>query len=117
MGDDAREMMRLLIVAAAVVSVTYAVTTCSNKPADAAAIAVRQEFCPPSAPFFGSWVALRRSSLHVSAPPMARQSLVSVWPTWVSAPRHGDEIYHPDYHGWCARHLRAHCRCAPRLRN
>merc|ERR1712216_557351 len=53
MGDDAREMMRLLIVAAAVVSVTYAVTTCSNKPADAAAIAVRQEFCPPSAPFFG----------------------------------------------------------------
>merc|ERR1712205_118527 len=53
MGDDAREMMRLLIVAAAVVSVTYAVTTCSNKPAEAAAIAVRQEFCPPSAPFFG----------------------------------------------------------------
>merc|ERR1719199_1757452 len=46
-------MMRLLIVAAAVVSVTYAVTTCSNKPAEAAAIAVRQEFCPPSAPFFG----------------------------------------------------------------
>merc|ERR1719201_1012550 len=45
--------MRLLIVAAAVVSVTYAVTTCSNKPAEAAAIAVRQEFCPPSAPFFG----------------------------------------------------------------
>merc|ERR1712192_35872 len=53
MGDDAREMMRLLIVAAAVVSVTYGVTTCSNKPAEAAAIAVRQEFCPPSAPFFG----------------------------------------------------------------
>merc|ERR1712094_7348 len=115
--DDAREMMRLLIVAAAVVSVTYAVTTCSNKPAEAAAIAVRQEFCPPS-PF------LRVHGLRCGARLcMSRRRLWhgKVWcrcgQHGCSAPRHGDEIYHPDYHGWCARHLRAHCRCAPRLRN
>merc|ERR1711904_59750 len=51
MGDDAK-MLRILIVVAAVVSVVYAAVTCGSA-SQAAVIAVRQEFCPPSAPFFG----------------------------------------------------------------
>merc|ERR1711988_1033680 len=30
-----------------------------------------------------------------------------------SPPRCCDEVDHPDHYGWCARHLRADCRCAP----
>merc|ERR1712227_131551 len=51
MGDDAK-MLRILIVVAAVVSVAYAAVTCGSA-SQAAVVAIRQEFCPPSAPFFG----------------------------------------------------------------
>merc|ERR1711985_196057 len=51
MGDDAK-MLRILIVVAAVVSVAYAAVTCGSA-SQAAVVAIRQEFFPPSAPFFG----------------------------------------------------------------
>merc|ERR1712227_121118 len=51
MGDDAK-MLRILIVVAAVVSVAYAAVTCGSA-SQAAVVAIRQEFCPPSASFFG----------------------------------------------------------------
>merc|ERR1719271_1673961 len=41
------------IAAIATVAVVSAAQQCSTAPGDAAAIAVRQEHCPPSAPFFG----------------------------------------------------------------
>merc|ERR1711977_38112 len=52
MGDHIMAI-RTLAVGACILAVVYAAGTCSTKPAEAAAIAARQEFCPPSAPFFG----------------------------------------------------------------
>merc|ERR1719178_236861 len=45
-------MKTLLVLAAVVVAFVYA-AECSTKAADIPSIAVRQEMCPPSAPFFG----------------------------------------------------------------
>merc|ERR1711959_278859 len=45
------KMIRTLVVGAAILAVVYA-GTCSTKTADIPSIAVRQEMCPASAPFF-----------------------------------------------------------------
>merc|ERR1719486_914150 len=46
-------MMKTLLVAAVVVAAVYAATDCSTVSGDIPKIAIRQEMCPPSAPFFG----------------------------------------------------------------
>merc|ERR1712178_272766 len=43
----------LLALAGAATAVYAAGVTCSTTPGDIPAIAIRQEMCPPSAPFFG----------------------------------------------------------------
>jgi len=47
------KMLRTLLVAAAIYVAFVVAETCSTKPAEISAIAVRQEMCPPSAAFFG----------------------------------------------------------------
>merc|ERR1712070_920500 len=47
------KMLRTLLVAAAIYVAFVVAESCSTKPAEISAIAVRQEMCPPSAPFFG----------------------------------------------------------------
>merc|ERR1719421_208244 len=46
-------MMKTLLVAAVFVAAVFAATDCSTVPGDIPKIAIRQEMCPPSAPFFG----------------------------------------------------------------
>merc|ERR1712028_209914 len=46
-------MYKSLLVAAVVVAAVYAATDCSHDKGDIPKIAIRQEMCPPSAPFFG----------------------------------------------------------------
>jgi len=45
--------MKVLTVFGAVAVAYVAATTCSTNAADIPAIAIRQEMCPASAPFFG----------------------------------------------------------------
>merc|ERR1712070_1354057 len=55
MGGDSQTMMKTVAVFAAV-AVTYALAAlndCTKSEADIPAIAIRQELCPASAPFFG----------------------------------------------------------------
>merc|ERR1712188_343471 len=52
MGDHIMAI-RTLAVGACILAVVYAAGTCSTKAADIPSIAVRQELCPASAPFFG----------------------------------------------------------------
>merc|ERR1711981_607165 len=52
MGGSIEKMIRTLAVGAAILAVVYA-STCSSTAKDIPSIAVRQELCPPSAPFFG----------------------------------------------------------------
>merc|ERR1711908_198572 len=47
------KMLRTLLVAAAIYVAFVVAESCSTKPAEISAIAVRQEMCPPSAAFFG----------------------------------------------------------------
>merc|ERR1712070_346589 len=47
------KMLRTLLVAAAIYVAFVVAESCSTKPAEISAIAVRQEMCPPSASFFG----------------------------------------------------------------
>merc|ERR1711998_689287 len=51
MGDHIMAI-RTLAVGACILAVVYAAGTCSTKAADIPSIAVRQEMCPASAPFF-----------------------------------------------------------------
>merc|ERR1711934_618040 len=54
MGLNSKTMQRALIVfGAVVVAYVAAAGTCSNTASDIPAIAIRQEMCPASAPFFG----------------------------------------------------------------
>merc|ERR1711907_687033 len=46
-------MMRLLVALAALSVVYVFATDCTTNDAEAAAVAIRQEMCPASAPFFG----------------------------------------------------------------
>merc|ERR1719231_445366 len=46
-------MKTLLVAAAAVLAFVFADTECSGHSGDIPKIAIRQEMCPPSAPFFG----------------------------------------------------------------
>merc|ERR1719478_1418625 len=45
--------MKLIVIAAVSVTVVHAATKCLTDPKGAVDVQVRQEMCPPSAPFFG----------------------------------------------------------------
>merc|ERR1711907_879638 len=53
MGTPPEAMMKTLILVAVFVAAVFAATDCSTSPGDIPKIAIRQEMCPPSAPFFG----------------------------------------------------------------
>merc|ERR1711924_311194 len=52
MGDHIM-VIRTLAVGACIIAYTYAAASCTTKQDQIPAVQVRQEMCPPSAPFFG----------------------------------------------------------------
>merc|ERR1711924_289836 len=111
MGDHIM-VIRTLAVGACILAVVYAAGTCSTKAADIPSIAVRQELCPPSASFFGfKGCACALVFACLGAAYGTAKSGVGVANMGVLH-AHGDEVYHSNHYGWCARYLRAH-RCCP----
>merc|ERR1711998_22372 len=53
MGNTTSTMFKTLLIAAVVIAAVFAATDCSHDKGDIPKIAIRQEMCPPSAPFFG----------------------------------------------------------------
>merc|ERR1711907_698860 len=119
MGSRASTMMKTLLVAAAVaIAYVSAAAKCTKDPSKIPEVAIRQELCPASAPFFGFMgCAAALVFACLGAAYGTAKSGVGVANMGVLHSEIHHEVNHPHYHGGCPRYLRPHRRGAPRLRN
>merc|ERR1719231_1366669 len=110
-------MMKSILAFAALALVYVYAADCTSKEVEIPAMEIRKEMCPTHAPFYGFMgCASALVFACLGAAYGTAKSCVGV-ANGCHAPRNDHEVHHPHYYGWCARHLRTHRRCAPRLRN